>query len=203
MKRIIIALIWKKGSGKDTFFHSIKEQYPKAKRFAFADPLKEEFIDLYNEHNHDLENPLTLPALEKNKEFYRKGLQDYWGLKRMDNDNYFIDKLFDKIIDSWTDINIITDMRFQKEQQELLSFCGREGYDLYFIRIQGEDKGDTHISELGVDSLYFDFCIKNEYDFTYEMDCNWIMRIITNLNFSKDWVQNRLATIKWEYKNIL
>lgn len=93
------------GSGKDECAKFLIEVY-NFKRFAFADPLKE-----------DLK---ILLGREINKKTDRSLMQNYGELRRNEYLNHWVDKLIKNINQSDAENIVVTDIRYMNEIQELI-----------------------------------------------------------------------------------
>lgn len=207
MKKILFNLIWTKGSGKDTFYKILtkiaKEEFGPTcdpfygvtydiRRFAFADKLKDQWIKIYN---NKFETNIDREWLEQNKESVRKSLQAFWDYKRKDCDNYFIDNVFNKVVDYFErsddcisdiggeftrtefdlKIGVITDCRFKIEAQEINKL---KDYWIEVVNIRIEQSIDTctselqdsHSSEQEVFNIDYDHLIANDKSYMFGIE---------------------------------
>jgi hypothetical protein len=152
MKKII-AISGKKHSGKDTAARVIMETLGDVPmvRIAFADALKEEVAKVCG---------VTVDYIELNKDIFRPILQ-WWGTewrRNMFGDNYWIDRLFDKVDVAPADVIVITDVRFKNEYDAIQSWQGTK----MMLRIERAfTGGDMHSSETQLDGTPFDYRLTN------------------------------------------
>jgi len=168
-RKHVVGLVGLKNSGKDTLFRIIQQWYPHALRLAFGDPLKEEVYDSLS-----CEGPFTDKLLEvcrqidfdvrpfwptkgvsyeaklnwidANKASLRPLLQ-YWGteVRRVEDPNYWVRKLDEKVRASDGDLIVITDVRFQNETEYIRAGCG--GIIVKVVRTDIQPEEDPHVSE--------------------------------------------------------
>ena len=150
MSKKIIAIVGKKGSGKDTIGNIIKELDPEFQQYSFAMPIKKVITDVFGIPNSQLEG-------RKEKEtpierWYNKSPRDlmkYVGdaFKEKINKNIWIDILFDTIKDK--EKVVITDLRFKNEYDK----CREKGVFIIKVVRPEINSSDTHISETDLDSI--------------------------------------------------
>lgn len=188
-KLVVVGLVGKKRSGKDTLYQFIKEEFPFARRLAFADPLKAEVFDLLHgiesvpgdlqkfanfchEHLIDLEAlPRTVCAgsftrqqkldwVEANKAALRTILQR-WGTegRRAESPRYWIDQLDKDLRELDTPLVVVTDVRFADEALYVRAGCA--GILVRVIRLDLPDEKDTHASEALADTIGADVAVSN------------------------------------------
>jgi len=156
---IIIGLVGKKRSGKDTVAGFIKELYPMPEyivvNHAHADSLKGEIMEACG---------VSLQFIEQNKDVFRPMLQ-WWGTdfrRGLYSNNYWIDRLNKKIVCSEADILVVTDVRFHNEAKNIKEMGG------YLLGISRLTKGniDYHPSETELETIHCDHIIKNDGSLT-------------------------------------
>ena len=132
----IVAIIGFSRSGKDICGDVfIGNGY---KRVAFADKVKEDFINLPRNrfklgfNNGKFHMGLTLQELEENKHLYRKEIIEFAERKRVDEPYYWVDKVKDKI-EGYENI-VITDLRRLPEIEYLESLKSK-GYEVNYINV--------------------------------------------------------------------
>jgi len=145
---ILIGLSGKKRSGKNTVAKLIATAASvPVQEFAFADELKNEVCSLLH---------ITRVTLEENKEMYRPFLQALGVLRRESiNADYWVNKVGVKILNSSSEIVVITDVRF-KNEAEFVRKCGG-----VVVRVNRGLSVDEHCSETELDDYKFDFVIDN------------------------------------------
>lgn len=151
---MIIGVIGKKGSGKDTVCDYLESKY-KVKKYSFAKALKEfcmkEFRLSYDEvyDQKDKEKPL----LKLNNHTPRVCLQDIGVIFRKFNPNFWVDKVITQINKDSEIFNSIADVRFPNEADicDLTIRISRPGYN-----------GDDHESENALNNHKTDFVIIND-----------------------------------------
>lgn len=150
MSKKIIAIVGKKGSGKDTIGNIIKELDPEFQQYSFAMPIKKVITDVFGIPNSQLEG-------RKEKEtpierWYNKSPRDLMkdvgdAFKEKINKNIWIDILFDTIKDK--EKVVITDLRFKNEYDK----CREKGVFIIKVVRPEINSSDTHISETDLDSI--------------------------------------------------
>lgn len=187
-RKLVVGLVGKKRSGKDTLYQFIKEEFPFARRLAFADPLKIEVFDLLHGiedvpgdlqkfanfcHDHiiDLEalprtvcpDPFAsqkLDWVEDNKAALRTILQK-WGTegRRAESPRYWIDQLDRDLRELDSPLVVVTDVRFADEAEYVRAGCA--GILVRVIRLDLPDEKDTHASEALADTVGADVAVSN------------------------------------------
>lgn len=147
MSKIIIGLAGKKQVGKDTVANYLVNKFG-FKKVAFGDFVKAEIKEI-------LKKFAGINYSEKNKEKFRTLLQAWGDIRRLQNPNYWIEKLFFEIKD-FPKV-VISDCRFIKEIEEVKK---RGGFVFKIVR--NLSFFDSHPSENEVD-LYqnYDAIIEN------------------------------------------
>lgn len=165
----IILLSGYKGSGKDYIGDLIVGSLYKAKKTAFAEPLKDIASVILNISKDELDihknkkSPITIGGYEKTdvRVFLQKlGTEamkplfgeDVWS-------NLFLNKL--EKLKSTTEFVVVTDFRFVVEYDALKD----HGYDVITIRVRGnENSDDLHHSEVELinSNFKFDYYIDNQ-----------------------------------------
>ncbi len=150
MTPLIVGLIGRKRSGKDTLCRIIQSRYPNAGRVAIADPLKEDIARRFE---------TSVVAIEENKEFWRPVLQ-WWGHAHRD---MWTAKAFLRIENSTSNLVVVTDARYP-EQFDLIR--RRNGL---LVRVLREERGaaDMHPSEDNITSAGADLFVWNPGDATF------------------------------------
>jgi energy-coupling factor transporter ATP-binding protein EcfA2 len=149
---MIIGIVGKKGSGKDTLYSIIRGFVPSAERVAFGDGVKEELAQACG---------VSVAELEAQKERYRAGLQ-WWGteFRRGNDQNYWIRRTQQQIglrIMRGASVIIVTDVRFPDE----VSLIERMGGILLKIVRPGLPE-DPHSSERLAGEFISPFTIHND-----------------------------------------
>lgn len=152
-KPVVLGLIGKKRSGKDTVFAILNEN-PEVYRIAFADALKQELARACD---------LSVEFLEMHKEAFRLGLQ-WWGSefrRGLFTDSYWLDRARDRFnhcLLGNPNLIVFTDVRFPNE----VEFVRHLGGKLWRIcRESVETSGDKHASETALDEFIPDRAIHN------------------------------------------
>lgn len=185
--KIMLNVIWNKGSGKDFFYNCVKNRLLKEienvvwklriQRFAFADLLKEEYISYFNELTRPLNDrlnssPLTRETLEQYKEFHRENLQKWGDWRRKQDVNYFLNNIleqlwvfFNSVKDDESIMSIHTDCRFKNEYDKMNEFAKQNWIKIINVRILWKKSGDNdlHISERELLEFPVDYELKNDY----------------------------------------
>lgn len=162
MSKKIIAIVGKKGSGKDTIGNIIKELDPEFQQYSFAMPIKKVITDVFGVPDSQLEDRVGKETpIEK---WYNKSPRDLMkdvgdAFKEKINKNIWIDILFDTIKDK--EKVVITDLRFKNEYNK----CREKGvFIIKVVRLE-INSSDTHISETELDDIpdsKFDAVIVND-----------------------------------------
>ena len=143
----LIGLTGKKGSGKDTACEMLAE---------IVKPLCLQRIGFADEVYNDLANMLGRPAwwIKENKESFRLMLQGYATdyRRKMQGDDYWIDRWEEKFINSSADIVVVPDVRFINEA----AYIQKMGGVVWRInRPAVLSQIDLHISENELDEFQF------------------------------------------------
>ena len=180
----IVGLVGKKASGKDTFYLACLELFAidkkiliPPKRFAFADALKLEVANKFD---------ISIGQLNKEKEKYRKDLQDTGEARRKEDNEYWIKQVAKKLLDfdleTFNKVHcphlvIITDVRYINEAQWIKSLGGN------LIRIRRtdipDDMEDKHSSEIELESIACNYYLDNEGPNRYNL---YKMQILDTLH---------------------
>jgi phosphomevalonate kinase len=155
MNTNILGIVGKRGSGKDTFYCCCAELYIDRRigympyRVAFADKLKEEIAQRHN---------ITVLELSKNKEKYRKELQEYGVAMREKDPEYWIKQV--RAPKGWAKDGfvIFTDVRFENEASYIKSVGGKV---IRLRRDKTDTLGDGHISEIELEKIVVDNILHN------------------------------------------
>jgi len=168
---MIIGILGKKGSGKDTVADIIIELLPQYKKKAFADNLKKVCsiitnIPLENWYNQDLKD-FILPNFWPDKKgqlyTYRTLMQTIGteAIRDVVNDDIWIDGVLDKYrqlrnTNERYDL-LISDVRYEKEYVKIIELDG------IIIKVVRESikSDDQHSSEKQVDEIVGDYTIYN------------------------------------------
>ena len=157
-KAIVVGLVGKAGSGKDTVFSLLQAMVPSKvfMRLGFGDEVKKEVADRHQ---------IPVEIVEENKEVFRVILQK-WGTeyRRKQKESYWIDKVKTQVdflrnnVD--VDVVVITDVRFLNEADYVKDECGG-----FIIKVLGKEdrmlKSD-HVSEMGQDNIKPDWLLPNQ-----------------------------------------
>jgi len=145
--KLIIGLIGKKRSGKDTLCRIIQARYPEAIRVSIADPIKADLARRFE---------VSVEQMESEKEKWRPALQ-WWGdFKRAE----WTSSAFVKIEASSAPIVVITDARYPDQFDLIRSKNG------ILVRVERPWPGpvDLHASETNVDWVKEDLAVFNPGD---------------------------------------
>lgn len=131
-KKTIIGLCSFAGFGKDQVGKIlVSKGY---KRIAFADKVKEDFINLpVNQERFNFDKPLTLDELEKDKDYYRNRLIAYAEEMRNQDPLYWLKLVKDEIENGEENI-VITDVR-RVPEIDYLNDLKEKGYNVKLINI--------------------------------------------------------------------
>lgn len=131
-KKNIVALISMAGFGKDSIGKIfIDKGY---KRIAFADKVKEDFINLpRNKFRFNFSGGLTMYELEKDKDFYRNDLIKFAEEKRKSNELYWLNRVKADIEFGKENI-VITDLR-RIPEIDYLQDLKKQGHNVKIINI--------------------------------------------------------------------
>jgi len=155
-KGIVVGLVGKAGSGKDTVFSLLQAMVPDKEfvRLAFGDEVKKEVADRHQ---------IPVEAVEDNKEVFRIILQK-WGTeyRRKQNEKYWIDKLRTEVsfLRDNVDVVVITDVRFLNEVDYVKKEC--KGF---IIKVIGDERRmlkSDHRSEVELDHITPDWLLPNQ-----------------------------------------
>mgnify|MGYP000890179782 CR=1 FL=1 len=139
----VILLIGKAGVGKDESYKCIKELYPTAERYAFADYLKTIAYEVGWDGRKDERGRKLLQGIGQTVRAYKEG---FWALK--------VAKAIEHDV---PDIAVITDCRFPNEIQIIKDYFR----DVTTIRIIRDVSEMSDISEHALDDFTPDFEIMN------------------------------------------
>jgi len=158
---MIIGLIGKKQSGKDTFAQILIDHYGFRKR-AFADPLKEACALLFQLHPDQLHDPVQKETVDPRWGKTPREIMQIVGtdLFRNHYDQHFWLKLFTYWCHAQdSNVNIIcTDIRFANEAQLIRSMKGGGGILIKITRptVQYEDQHESEKIEGIMDTADFE-----------------------------------------------
>ena len=157
----IVGLVGKKHSGKDTFYANCLELYLAGEikllpyRLAFADALKEELAKQCN---------TTVEQINKDKKAYRSRLQDVSIERRRQDEEYWINKLAQKMIKyelqeaNTPSLVIVTDVRFLNEAAFIHKLNGKL---IRITRPSTDNDIDKHVSETELTLIDYDYPLSN------------------------------------------
>ena len=154
-KAIVIGLVGKAGSGKDTVFNLLKEMVPDKEvvRLAFGDEVKKEVADRHQ---------IPVELVEEQKEVFRIILQK-WGTeyRRKQNERYWIDKIKTQVsfLRDNVDVVVLTDVRFLNEVDYVKDECNG-----FIIKVIGSSRRvlpSDHRSEMELDNITPDWLLPN------------------------------------------
>jgi len=131
--RLVIGLSGKAKTGKDYICRALIEHFSSAKRYAFADHLKELYA-----WRHDI----TLLELEQNKEIHRQGLIDLAEKDLKANDQAYFGRRFCRELDHGqidANIIIITDVRYHAELFFTLGYLQAKHIPQILIGVQRDE----------------------------------------------------------------
>ena len=154
-KAIVIGLVGKAGSGKDTVFSLFQSMVPDKEfvRLAFGDGVKQEVADRHE---------IPVQAIEENKEGFRMILQK-WGTdyRRKQNEEYWINKIRTEVsfLRDNVDVVVITDVRFLNEVDYIKEEC--KGFIVRVVGNQQRVLKSTHRSEVELDHISPDWLLPN------------------------------------------
>jgi deoxynucleotide monophosphate kinase-like protein len=190
---MLIGLVGKKRVGKDTIFNIIKENYPNARRIAFADALKESAAQLLNipidqidmfKMNSNIKirmidegtHPINFTGLVDMT--MREFLQRYGTESHRDvfGTDFWVDEALPKIFfDSPEAITVVTDCRFKNEVERIRWLNGK----VWYVTRPGLILTDGHASEVELES------IEGNADYIINNDGNLVdleKKVLTTLN---------------------
>ena len=139
----VILLIGKAGVGKDESYKCIKELYPTAERYAFADRLKNFAYEMGWDGRKDERGRKLLQGIGQTVRAYKEG---FWALK-----------VAKAIENDMPDIAVITDCRFPNEIQIIKDYFR----GVTTIRIIRDISEMSDISEHALDDYTPDFEVVN------------------------------------------
>ena len=156
-KTLVIGLVGKAGSGKDTAFQVLKQLLEKkvVARIAFGDEVKLEYSTASN---------TPVEELNLNKSEYREELQ-HWGteFRRSQEEDYWINKIRIQadVLCGLADVVVFTDVRFMNERDYI-----KNDLDGYIIRVEPPKtfrlgKHHSHASEEEQDDIIVDYVLPN------------------------------------------
>lgn len=163
---IIIGLHGAKGSGKDQFFKSAKQQFPKLdiRKIAYADPIKNEVCRIFNLNNEDeydyfkrVHISYKVPGVESPIQVAGRQIVREIGMmmRRYDVDQ-FVDYVEHEIRKAPDAVWCITDLRFDNEWRSVRRMDGvvvkinRDGIDY-----------DGHVTETELPDSDCDYILEN------------------------------------------
>lgn len=139
----VVLLIGKAGVGKDESYKCIKELYPIAERYAFADYLKTIAYEVGWDGRKDERGRKLLQGIGQTVRAYKEG---FWALK-----------VAKAIEHDMPNIAVITDCRFPNEIRIIKDYFR----DVTTIRIIRDVSEMSDISEHALDDFTADFTINN------------------------------------------
>lgn len=155
---MLIGLVGKKGSGKDTLADFIVKEYSFVK-YAYATPLKEACKILFLLSDDQLHDRELKETIDNRWDMTPRKMMQTMGtdLIRTHIDPNFWIKHFSLWFKNNSEKNVIvTDCRFQNEIDIVIKLGGK------IIKINRETEFDEHESEVGIDKLQnIDFIINN------------------------------------------
>lgn len=155
MKKLIVALAGHAGAGKDTFGKMLIERFEgfgkTAKRYAFADHLKNKAYDLGWDGTKDERGRSLLQHLGD-------VMREYHG------ENYFAEYTANEVIgDEDIDVAVVTDLRYKQELEALRKAAAETGNKMLTIRIvrnesilsgtQGQHSSENDLNEVAMDLI--------------------------------------------------
>ena len=153
---MIIIFSGKQYSGKDTAAKILMDELPDFRRCAMGDIIKMEYA---KEHN------ITVEEIEANKPKYRQGLIDLGNWGRLQNPDYWLEKII-----AQTGNIIVTDVRI-KHEYEIFKAAGAISIRVEASRDVREARGgklvgENDVTEIDLDSVQnWDFVIDNNKDY--------------------------------------
>ena len=153
---MIIIFSGKQYSGKDTAAKILMEAMPDFRRCAMGDIIKMEYA---REHN------ITVEEIEANKPKYRQGLIDLGNWGRLQNPDYWLEKII-----AQTGNIVVTDVRI-KHEYEVFNAAGAISIRVEASRDIREARGgklvgENDVTETDLDSVQnWDFVIDNNKDY--------------------------------------
>lgn len=159
----VILLIGKAGAGKDESYKCIKELYPTAERYAFADRLKIFAYEMGWDGRKDERGRKLLQGIGQTVRAYKEG---FWALK--------VAKAIEHDV---PDIAVITDCRFPNEIEIIKDYFR----DVTTIRIIRDVSEIDDVSEYSLDNYEPDFTIDNNGTV---LDLQSSLKEVLNVRFS-------------------
>ena len=153
---MIIIFSGKQYSGKDTAAKILMDEMPDFRRCAMGDIIKMEYA---KEHN------ITVEEIEANKPKYRQGFIDLGNWGRLQNPDYWLEKII-----AQTGNIIVTDVRI-KHEYEIFKAAGAISIRVEASRDVREARGgklvgENDVTEIDLDSVQnWDFVIDNNKDY--------------------------------------
>lgn len=142
------------------------ETKPVVKRYAYADQLKKDIFDIYN-LPRDFDMELFGPDGKRLKETYMIGdktlrqiMIEYGIEKRKNDENYWVNVVYKKILAENPDIAVITDCRFPNEHH----FFRDLGFEVIDILVFNPlNKRTTNVADRALDSIEYDYVVVPSY----------------------------------------
>lgn len=150
-----IALSGFKGSGKDEFYNIITELDNNYKKLAFADPIKNHVMNIFNLPNEEAYDVFKRTEFEG--VHGRHIVREIGMLMRSYDENQFTNYVNDNL--SYN--SVITDLRFDNEMF-YFDWLSSERPDVYIIKIKRYNSDDEHITEQELPDEYYDYVIEND-----------------------------------------
>lgn len=164
--KILLLLAGWMECGKDTVGAYLVEKY-QFKRYAFADILKDEVAALYEVDRPSFDDPVLkrMPCLAHSLKTRRQLMIEYGAVRRLQDSNYWADKLCDAICRDGPERVVITDWRFHDEgaavEQRLAS-----QYQIYKWRVIRWICPPSHDpSEMQLTNVKYDGIVQNKGTF--------------------------------------
>jgi len=188
---MIIAIIGYRRCGKDYLTQKLLELYnnseTSAKRFAFADPLKEYICDLMNISREELEKlkediNYTF-TIGKKQYTMREFLVTFANrLRQIFGDDIWAKATIESMKKDNSNIKIISDMRFLIEYKTLKKFTEESGEELFIIYLDSDlescdkfNKDEKDIEKISYNFKFFN--TKDEKNFNSSLN-----KLIENIN---------------------
>lgn len=159
MKPFILGLVGKKKAGKDSIFESLAESRSENRikatpfRVSFADAIKQDIAEQLG---------TSLEKVNFHKDKLRPWIQGHGTDMRAVELDYWINKIR-LIVETEQDkiklLTVITDVRYQNEAEWIKSLGGKL---LRVYRKETDNHGDTHSSEIELESIVCDNFIYND-----------------------------------------
>jgi hypothetical protein len=169
-KKVVIGMIGKAGSGKDTVADHLVRKYV-FRKIALADPLKKAvqiIFDVDDEIAYDRvrrEEPLAKwPGWSFRKLLQFVGTEMF---REMVDQDIWVKNCASRAVRQ--DFTVVSDVRFHNEVGGLREAIGQE-HRVFFIKVERPTVGDggapsgiaNHASETAIDELYYDYRIIND-----------------------------------------